>query len=138
MRKWKRLGALAALVVLVVGAFVAWPRSDRITRENYDHIRMGMSRAEVEAIPGPSGDYATGPCYKPIGVMNDPGPSVMGECNEDSLQSQSIHGRYSWETHHAAIYVKIGPNDACVRTFYPAERMEQPILDNLRWRAKRQ
>ena len=37
-----------------------WPRPDRITRENYERIRVGMSSAEVEAIlGGPPGDYRT-------------------------------------------------------------------------------
>ena len=58
----RKLIALAGLAVLVAaGAFVLWPRPDRITRANYDRIRMGMSRAEVEAILGPPGDYTTGP-----------------------------------------------------------------------------
>ncbi len=58
--KWKLL-ALAGLVVLAgIGAFALWPRPDRVTRENYARIRVGMSRAEAYAVLGPPGDYTTG------------------------------------------------------------------------------
>ena len=46
---------LAGLTVVVVmaGAVVLWPQPpSRITRENFDRIKEGMSRAEVEAILG--------------------------------------------------------------------------------------
>jgi hypothetical protein len=60
MRRRKLLTAVVGLAVLVaVGAFVLWPRQDRVTRENYDQIKVGMTRAEVDAILGPPGDYTT-------------------------------------------------------------------------------
>ena len=61
MQRRKLLVVLAGLAVVVAaGAFVLWPRPDRITRENYERIRVGMSSAEVEAIlGGPPGDYRT-------------------------------------------------------------------------------
>jgi hypothetical protein len=53
MRRRKLLGAVAGLAVLVaVGVFALWPRTERVTRENFDRIKEGMSRAEVEAIHG--------------------------------------------------------------------------------------
>jgi hypothetical protein len=53
---------MAGLVVLVgLAAVVLWPPPSRVTRENYDRIQAGMSRAEVDAILGPPGDYRTGP-----------------------------------------------------------------------------
>src|SRR4051794_12025520 len=61
-RRRLRCGAALALAVLLAaGVFVLWPRADRITRENFDRIRGGMSREEVYAILGPPGDYRTGP-----------------------------------------------------------------------------
>jgi hypothetical protein len=61
MRKRKWLVVLTGLLaVLTAGSLVLWPRADRITQENLDRIREGMSRARVESIlGGPPGDYRT-------------------------------------------------------------------------------
>jgi outer membrane protein assembly factor BamE (lipoprotein component of BamABCDE complex) len=61
VQRRKLLLALAGLALVVAGTFVLWPRANRITRENFDHIEKGMSRAQVESILGPPGDYRTGP-----------------------------------------------------------------------------
>jgi hypothetical protein len=60
VRRRKPFGALAAGLA-AVGVFVLWPRTERITRENYELIREGMGRAEVETILGPPGDHGSGP-----------------------------------------------------------------------------
>jgi hypothetical protein len=55
-------GAGGLAVVVAAGVVVLWPQpqpSSRVTRENFDRIHDGMSRAEVEAILGPRGDYRT-------------------------------------------------------------------------------
>jgi hypothetical protein len=74
MRRRKLLVALVGLAVVVAaGAVVLWPQAappSRVTRENYDCIQEGMTRAEVEAILGPPGDYRTGL-----------GESVLGEAD---------------------------------------------------------
>src|ERR1700722_7606055 len=70
MRRRKVLVTLVGLAVVAVGAFVLWPRKHRITRENYERIREGMSRAELEAILGPSGDYTTGPVLLNAGTRS--------------------------------------------------------------------
>jgi hypothetical protein len=59
VRRRKLLVALAALA----GVVVLWPRGepDRITQANFDRIHEGMTRAEVETILGPPGDYRTEP-----------------------------------------------------------------------------
>jgi hypothetical protein len=49
MRRRKRLAVVGLAVLVAVGALVLWPRPDRITRENGDRIKDGMSRAEVGA-----------------------------------------------------------------------------------------
>jgi hypothetical protein len=62
MRKRKLLVVLAGLAVVVaVGVVVLCLQPSRITRDNFDCIHHGMTRAEVEVIPGPPGDYTTGP-----------------------------------------------------------------------------
>jgi hypothetical protein len=62
MTRRKLIGVLAPglLVLLAAGAFVAWPRSDRISATNFHRLRVGMSKAEVETILGPAGDHRTG------------------------------------------------------------------------------
>src|SRR5262245_57459436 len=63
MRRRTLLVVLAGLAVVVaIGVVVLWARAapERITRENYERIRVGMSRAEVYAVLGPPGDYSTG------------------------------------------------------------------------------
>jgi hypothetical protein len=59
----RRLRRVAAglVALLVVGTFLLWPRSDRITEESFARIQKGMTRRQVEAILGPPGDYTTGP-----------------------------------------------------------------------------
>jgi hypothetical protein len=55
------LAVLAALTVLALfGAFAMRPPPNQITWVTFGRIREGMSRAEVEAILGPPGNYATG------------------------------------------------------------------------------
>jgi hypothetical protein len=79
MLKWKLLGALTVLTVgSVVSAVVLCEGTPRATEENFDRIRDGMTRAEVEAILGPPGDYHTepvpfpGPCgFRLISIVKE-------------------------------------------------------------------
>ncbi len=61
-RRWFILGlAVLVAVVMVIGAL---PRPERplVSREQFQKIEDGMTRAEVEAIiGGPPGDYTPGP-----------------------------------------------------------------------------
>ena len=51
---------LAGLAMVVAaGVPVLWHRSSRVTRENFSQIGMGMTKAEVDEILGPPGDYRT-------------------------------------------------------------------------------
>jgi hypothetical protein len=52
-----------AMLLLAVTLFIWGPsgHADRITRENFDRIQKGVTRAEVEEILGPPEDYSTGP-----------------------------------------------------------------------------
>jgi hypothetical protein len=62
MTRKRLLVVLAALVAIVVAGTVAvpWPRP-RVTSESFARVQVGMSRAEVERLVGPPGDYTTGP-----------------------------------------------------------------------------
>ncbi len=69
-KRWRWVAAaLAGLaVVLAVGVVALWPESDRITLWNYQRLQGGMTRAEVEEILGPPGDFRTetkSPVYGP-------------------------------------------------------------------------
>jgi hypothetical protein len=95
--------AVGLAVLVGVGAFL-WLRPNpalRITHENCDRIRAGMTRAEVEAILGPPGDYTTGPTspkptspkwdgqdllplYVRLGLGDDPGPATCESWDCDS------------------------------------------------------
>jgi hypothetical protein len=57
----KPVVVLAGLVVLAAGALILRARllDYRITAANFERIHRGMTRAEVEAILGPSGDFNT-------------------------------------------------------------------------------
>jgi hypothetical protein len=62
----RRVEALAVgLLVVGIADLLLWPQPSRVTRENFDRIREGMSRAEVEAILGPPVVYANGPVFLP-------------------------------------------------------------------------
>ncbi len=68
MRRRKLLGLAAALLVGSV-ALLLWPRAPRFPREKFDRITHGMSRADIEALLGPPGDFTTGPYL--IGFARD-------------------------------------------------------------------
>jgi hypothetical protein len=141
MRKRTLLLVLAGLAVLAVGAVAAWPREDRITRENCERITEGMTFAEVEAILGPPGDYRAGPTQP-----DDPPPfpwfgsGVMPELPR------------AWRGDHGVIYVHPkGDGDPAIEGYEPADpekasfasyfevrRVDHGPLGNLIWRAKRQ
>jgi hypothetical protein len=59
MRRRKLIAAVGLAVLVAVGAFVVWPRPNRVTRENVSRVEKGMTQAQAEAILGPPGDYTT-------------------------------------------------------------------------------
>jgi hypothetical protein len=120
-RKW-----LAALGVLLVGtvAFAPWPQlpADRVTRENYDRIEKGMSRAEVEALIGPPGDYRTGPS----GIV-----SMTIYCGPSKGKLEA------WAGDHGGICVYFGPDGVADKQFDNMQKKEQSPIADLRWRLER-
>jgi hypothetical protein len=88
---------LAVLVVIgLVEAVVLWPRPDRITAENFDRLRVGMTPAEVHAFLGSPGDYKTRDRLRAVGGPRIGDKSVWFD---DSVQWQR------WETDAARIDV---------------------------------
>lgn len=66
-REWKSLLALLFLILFVAGFFIDLTSGSSATKNNYDQIRIGMTKPEVERLLGPPGDYfsdRTHPYYR--------------------------------------------------------------------------
>jgi hypothetical protein len=130
MRRRKLLVALAGLAVVVAaGVVVLWPEPPliRVTEENLNRVRPGMTRTEVEAILGPPGDYRTHPTdsFPPRG----PNPVSSG-VSFTSLQ---------WQSDTIDVQICVAPNgDMQWMKAMSAQPTNLGPLDRLRWRAKRQ
>jgi len=148
MRRRTLLVALAGLAVVVaVGVVVLWPRADRITRENFERIREGMSRAEVEAILGPPGDYRTG-----HGETGFDGSEVTGWTPDprfgldDALAWSKFPGQSpedprrwaNWLSDSFLVLIVIDESRQVIHKQIDPRRRTQGPLDNLLWRLKRQ
>jgi hypothetical protein len=60
---WKWAAVVLAVGLVLLGAILplAWPRPSHLTGGNFERVKAGMSRADVETILGPPDDYTTGP-----------------------------------------------------------------------------
>jgi hypothetical protein len=140
MRRRKLLVVLAGLaVVVVVGVVILWPRSSSpITQENFDRIRDGMSRAEVEAILGPPCDYSTGPLV----WVNRPNPSPSGVGFNPITVIGSGDNRVElveWRSDRQLITINFGPSGRVESLgMHDVARVNQTAFENLLWRAMRQ
>jgi hypothetical protein len=136
---------LAGLAVVLVagGAFVAWPRPDRVTQENFDRISEGMSRAEVEAILGPAGDYRTGPTTNPA-KASPYGGFYSGtwirwdKMSDAEKQEYAARVTRSWQSDQMTILVGFDSKGVADMQRTNMRKDHQSFLDNLLWRAKRQ
>jgi hypothetical protein len=141
MRRWKLLVVLAGLAVVVAaGVVVLWPRHERITRENFDRIHEGMSRAEVEAILGPPCDFSTGPLVRvranrppnPFSVENFDPITVVG--SGDNREELLV-----WKSDRQLITINFGPSGHVEDLWmHDVARVNQTAFENLIWRFKRQ
>jgi hypothetical protein len=123
---------MAAVIAVTEAALWSRPQSNRITTENFHRIRQGMTRADVEAILGPAGDYTTRPAmnlkgfvdefsygYKPAANSGTVGSWASDACWGNVMFDDS--GRVNWSLSE------------------PYDRAPQlGTLDSLRWRLKRQ
>jgi hypothetical protein len=135
MRRRKLIVAVGLVVLVAVAAFVAWPRPQRITRENFDRIQDGMSRAEVEAILGPPGDYRTGPTLYTLetftGTLMDFGSQRRSLADEGGPAM-------CWVSDTCSIDIDLDQKGVFSASFACAVKMKHTLLGNLLWRAKRQ
>jgi hypothetical protein len=137
---------LAGLAVVVAAGLIAlWPRTSPATRENYDRIREGMTRAEVEAILGPPGDYRTGhgeTDYGNIGWMPDPPTDLAGTLTNWSRvpgqSPQDARQFAGWLSDSFAIGISIDESGHVIDKSGKPRRTTQGPLDSILWRAKRQ
>jgi hypothetical protein len=128
MRRRKLVAAVGLAVLVAVGAFALWPRTDRITLENYDRIHQEMTRAEVEAILGPPGDYRTR-ATACRGV-----PDRVRDFDETDATTDDKQ----WDGDGGSIHVDYGRAGTVVYvTYREMEEADQGPLDVLLWRAKR-
>ena len=141
MQRRKLLMVLAGLAVVVV----LRPRPpSRITLENCNRIREGLSRAEVEAILGPPGDYRTGPGETGHGSTENmfwtlDSPDVARGGMHWSNVSQSDPGLWAiWLSDSATAIIGIDDSGTVVFKRERPRRTTQSPLDNFLWRVKRQ
>jgi hypothetical protein len=149
MRRRTLLVVLVGLAVVVaVGAVVLWPQPpSRITRENFARIKEGMSRAEVEAILGPPGDYRTRLGESQMNFdqswnpdLVDYGPAVatwQPATDLDTGRRANFSGAF-WISD--SMRIDILSDDESGRVYHPEAyaRRSAGTLDNLLWRLKRQ
>jgi hypothetical protein len=125
------LVALAGLAVVAAGVVVLWPRPapERITRENYDRIRAGMTRAEIETILGPPGDYTTAPIE---GVR-------VASSTFSAPGSEIAYLESRWLSDTAQAVVWFDYSGRANRGYYAPMRIKDETLwSRFLWRAKRQ
>jgi hypothetical protein len=98
-----------------------------VTDANFDRIKEGMSRAEVEEILGPAGDYTTGPTY------------YHSQLSLEwlHLYADELPG-YQWQGDDGTIVVFFDEQVVAHTYFTSNCRLTQGRLDNLLWRFKRQ
>jgi hypothetical protein len=143
MRRRTLLVALAALAVVVAaGVVVLWPRANRVTRENFDRLRLGMTRGEVVAVLGPAGDYAATDTKPDL-------PSESGQVLAAPLQPMPVSTTSvyyypmaplkRWIGDRSEIDIEFDEAGTVKSALYmPVRTIDHGPIGNLLWRLKRQ
>jgi hypothetical protein len=129
--KW--LPVLAGLAaMLAVGTVVLWPRSERISPDNFARIRDGMTLEEAKAILGEPGDFTTGPADG-LGLFECCGKQVVTRRDENTFIC-------FWISDTTCIDVVFDDASGAtpLRKCDPVSRVPQSGFDYLLSRAKRQ
>jgi hypothetical protein len=127
------LVALAGLaVVLTAGAVVFWPRPSEITEENCGRIRVGMSRAKVEAIfCVPPGDYRTGATKSDFSAGRI--QNFVSSYNTIGMTVQR------WQNDSAICLVVFDREDRVLLEIHNSDyRQKMGVIDTVCWRLRRQ
>jgi hypothetical protein len=115
-------------VVVAGGAVWLWTPPDRITPSKLAHLQTGMSRAEVETVLGPPGNYASGPLV----FLND---AVIDFSGTPGIYSEDPPW---WITDTVVVVAEFdGQGQATSIRPHPC-RSSRPYLDDLRWRLKQE
>ncbi len=152
----KALAYLTGLTLLSGAAVVmmCWPAPNpRISLDNFNCIKTGMTYAEVEALIGPHGDHRSGPTVvtEPFSMWR-PG---LGRC-PPGMEATPLSGGYwtvTWQTDQAEILVMIEPAvegqvghlawselapGRVIAAHYCDAKLEHGPVYNALWRARRQ
>jgi hypothetical protein len=145
MRRRKLLVALVGLaVVATAGVVVLWPRPERVTKENYDRMHVGMTRTEVEAILGPPGDYRSGLGETGYGSTEnmvwtpDPATELVRTLPNWSRIPDDQRLWASWLGDSFGIGIAVDESGSVADKVGCPRRTTRGLLDNLLWRLKRQ
>jgi hypothetical protein len=141
MRSRTLIMMLAGLAVAVAVVVIAlWPtRPNRVTRENYDRIQIGMTQAEVEAILGPLGDYATVPFDNGRSEVDPSDLYSQVVRSFSSIDDASNRVRACWSGNDYLIVITFDPKSEVISKGCTEQlRIEQGPLRNAVWRLKRQ
>jgi hypothetical protein len=140
MRRRKLIAVLAGLVVLFVGLLIgvaillAPPRTPQtLTPVRFKQIRAGMTRAEVEAILGPPGDYSTG-AREQAPLVYGPGEDLWHVFGSGEVMVTGTN----WESDAAMINVSYDSSGKAVcGGYFPRRLISDNPIANALWRAKR-
>jgi hypothetical protein len=126
---------IASLALAGAGALMLWMRPPEITQEKVERIHEGMTRVDVVSLLGPAGDYSTGPLLVrgPSGLPNFDLQHWMYASAPD-YGSEAV-----WVADIGVVVIRFDDDQRVISCwFYPLDRVEQNLLENLLWRAKRQ
>jgi hypothetical protein len=132
---------LTGLALLAGTSLTLLPRApSRITAENVERIREGMSLAEVDAILGPYGDYTSGPvlplddgsCVDVSGMSYNESVDTPGRRSDGSLSNAG----WACDSGYAEVFFD-RHSRVTDAWFQPYGRMPQTPLENLLWRCER-
>jgi hypothetical protein len=132
MRRRKLRWVLAGLAVVLVGvvALVAWLRLNPLRVENFQLLRVGMSKPEVYAVLGLPGDYLTRDAE-----YDDSAAKVLAQAPQFSHKE----GVEVWKGDQVVFWVQFDTEGRVSgATCIPLRVTDHGPLGNLLWRIKYQ